>query len=106
MLKSINHPSEINKYNLNNVRCEASIHFRNKMREYLKDKINEHANRKNKKITDLYRRINKFKRVYHSRSNSVKDENGDLLADFHSILFSQYFKWVEERLPSVAFWQN
>jgi hypothetical protein len=33
--------SEINGGNLNNVRREASRHFRNKKREYLKDKINE-----------------------------------------------------------------
>jgi hypothetical protein len=33
-------PSKINGDNLNNVRREASRHFRNKKREYLKDKIN------------------------------------------------------------------
>jgi hypothetical protein len=36
-------PSEINVDNLNNVRREASRYFRNKRREYLKDKINELA---------------------------------------------------------------
>jgi hypothetical protein len=36
-------PSEINGDNLNNVRREASRHFRNKKREYLKDKINNLA---------------------------------------------------------------
>jgi hypothetical protein len=41
-------PSEINGDNLNNVRLEASRHFRNKKKEYLKDKINELAvNNKN-----------------------------------------------------------
>jgi hypothetical protein len=36
------------------VRREASRHFRNKKREYLKDKINELAtNSKNKNIRDL-----------------------------------------------------
>jgi hypothetical protein len=35
---------------------------------------------------DLYRGINDFKRDYQSRSNLVKDENGDLLADSHIIL--------------------
>jgi hypothetical protein len=34
-------PSKINGDNLNNVRREASRYFRNKKREYLKDKINE-----------------------------------------------------------------
>jgi hypothetical protein len=55
--------SEMNGDNLNNVRPEASRHFRNKKGEYLKDKINELAtNSKNKKIRDLYRGINEFKR--------------------------------------------
>jgi hypothetical protein len=49
-------PSEINGDNLNNVRHEASRHFRNKKREYLKGKINELAtNSKTKNIGDLYR---------------------------------------------------
>jgi hypothetical protein len=34
---------EINGDNLNNIRHETSRHFRNKKREYLKDKINELA---------------------------------------------------------------
>jgi hypothetical protein len=34
-------PSEINEDNLRIVRREASRYFRNKRREYLKDKINE-----------------------------------------------------------------
>jgi hypothetical protein len=38
-------PSEINGANLNNIRLEASRHFGNKKREYLKDKINELATR-------------------------------------------------------------
>jgi hypothetical protein len=67
------------------MRCEASRHFRNKKREYLKDKINELATKnKVKNIRDLYRGINKFKRGYQPRSNLVKDENGDVLADFHN----------------------
>jgi hypothetical protein len=65
----------------------ASSYFRNKKREYLKDKINELAtNSKNKNIGDLKRGINEFTRGYHLRSNLVKDENGDLLADSHNIL--------------------
>jgi hypothetical protein len=75
-------PSEINGDNLNNVRREASRYFRNKMMEYLKDKINELATTsKNKNIRDLYRGINEFKWSYQQRNNLVKDENGDLLAD-------------------------
>jgi uncharacterized protein YutD len=37
-----------------NIRCETSRHFRSKMREYLKDKINELATLdKNKNIGDM-----------------------------------------------------
>jgi hypothetical protein len=44
-------PNEIYGDNLNNVRREASRHFRNKKREYLKDKIKELVtNSKNKSI--------------------------------------------------------
>jgi hypothetical protein len=58
-LQWLQDPSEINGDNLNNVRCEACTHFRNKKREYLKDKINELAmNSKNKSSRDLYRGIN------------------------------------------------
>jgi hypothetical protein len=64
----------------NNVRHEASRHFRNKKREYLKNKINELAmNSKNKNIRYLCRRINEFKRGCRLRSNLLKDENGALL---------------------------
>jgi hypothetical protein len=48
---------------VSNVRREASTHFRNKKREYLKDKINElESNSKNKTIRDLYRGITEFKK--------------------------------------------
>jgi hypothetical protein len=43
-------------------------------------------NSKNRNIRNLYRGINEFKRGYQSRSNLVKDENGDLLADSHNIV--------------------
>jgi hypothetical protein len=87
-------PSEINGHNLNNVRSEASKYFRYRKRKYLKDKINELAtNSKNKNIRNLYRGINGFERGYQPRSNLVKDENGDLLADSHNILnrWKMYF---------------
>jgi hypothetical protein len=61
--------------------------FRNKKREFLKDKSNEFAtNSKNKNIRDLYKDINEFKRGYQPRNNLVKDENCDLLADSYNIL--------------------
>jgi hypothetical protein len=93
-LQWLQDPSEINGDNLNNVRREASRHFRNKKREYLKKLA---TNSKNNIIRDLYRRINEFKLCYQPRNNLVKDENGDLLADSHIILnrwknyFSQLF---------------
>jgi hypothetical protein len=50
-------------------------------------------NSKNKNITDLYRGINEFKRVYQTRYNLVKDDNGDLLADSYKFLnkWKNYF---------------
>jgi hypothetical protein len=50
-------------------------------------------NSKKKNIRDLYRGINKFKRDYQLRSNWVKDENGDLLADSNTIVnrWKSYF---------------
>jgi hypothetical protein len=36
-------------------------------------------------LRDLYRGINEFKRGYQPRGNVVKDENDDLLANFHNI---------------------
>jgi hypothetical protein len=86
-LQWLQDPSEINQDNMNNVRREASIHFRNEKREYLKDRINELAmNSKNKNIRDLFRGINEFKRGYQPRNNLGKDKNGDLLPDSHNIL--------------------
>jgi hypothetical protein len=75
-------PSEINEGKLNNVRREASRYFRNKKKEYLKDKSNELAmNSENKNIRDLCRGINEFKRSCQPTNNLVNDENGYLIAD-------------------------
>jgi dsDNA-specific endonuclease/ATPase MutS2 len=74
----IQDPSRNNVDNLNNVRREASRHFRNKNKPYLKDKIKEiEANSKIKYIRDLYRGINDFKKGYQPRTNIVKDDKGD-----------------------------
>jgi len=78
-------PSQSNIDNLNDVRHDASRHFRNKKKEYLKAKIEE-LESKIKNIRDLYRGINDFKKVYQPGTNIVKDEKGDLVADSHSIL--------------------
>jgi hypothetical protein len=67
--------SESNLDNLNNVRREASRHFRNKKREYLKAKLEElETNNKIKNMRDLYRGISDFKNGYQPRTNIVKDE--------------------------------
>jgi hypothetical protein len=64
-LQWLHDPSKINGDNLNNIRRKAGRHFRNKKREYLKDKINELVmNNKNKNIRDLYRGITACKRGY------------------------------------------
>jgi hypothetical protein len=54
-------------------------------------------NSKNKNIRDLYRGINEFKGDYQSRSNLVKDENGDSLADSHNIL-----NWLKSNLSQLC----
>jgi hypothetical protein len=92
-LQRLQDASEINGDNLNNVRLEASRHFRTKKRQYMKDKVNELAtNSRNKNIRELYRGINKFRRDYQPR-NILIDQNVDLLADSHNILnrWKNYF---------------
>jgi hypothetical protein len=55
-LQLLQDPSEVNVYNLSDVRQETSRHFRKKKRENLKDKINKlESNSKNKNIRNLYR---------------------------------------------------
>jgi hypothetical protein len=46
-----------------------------------------------KNIKDLYRGVNEFKKGYQPRTNLVKDERGDLLADIHKSLnmWKNYF---------------
>jgi hypothetical protein len=38
------------------------------------------------RTSDLYRSINEFKKGYQHRTNLLKDEKGDLLADHHKIV--------------------
>jgi hypothetical protein len=73
-------PSVVNEDNLSNVRREVSRYFRNRKREYLKDKINEiELNSKNKNIRDFYTGITEFKKDYQPKSNLVKDERAIFL---------------------------
>jgi hypothetical protein len=93
-LQWLQDPTEINGDNLKIVSCEASRHFRSKKREYPTDRINELAtNSKKKNIRDLYRGISEFQRGYQPRTNLVKDDNGDLLADYQNTLnrWKNYF---------------
>jgi hypothetical protein len=66
----------VNENNLSNVMWEASRHFRNKKREYLKDKISEvELNSKNKNLRDLYRGITEFKKGYQPKTNLADRQN-------------------------------
>ena len=83
----IQDPSRSSVDNLNNVRCNASRHFRNKKKAYLKAKIEElGTNSKVNNVRDLYRSINDFKKGYQPRTVIVKDEKGELVADPQSIM--------------------
>jgi hypothetical protein len=74
-LQWLQDPNEVNEDYLSDVRRQAIGHFRNKKREYLKDKINElESDSKNKNIGDLYRGINEFKKSYQPGTNLVKDK--------------------------------
>jgi len=80
-------PSQSNIVNVHNVRCKDCRHFRNKKKEYMKAKIEELAtNSKIKNSRDLYRGISDFTKSYQPRTNIVKDEKSDLVADSHSVL--------------------
>ena len=80
-------PNQRNVDNLNNVRHEASRHFNNKKKAYLKAKIEDlETKSKIKNIRDLYRGISDFKKGYQPRTNIVKDETGDLVTGSYSIL--------------------
>ena len=58
-----------------------------KRRNFWKTKIDEiEPNSKIKNIRDLYRGNNDFMKGYQPRTNIVKDEKGDLVADSYFIL--------------------
>jgi hypothetical protein len=52
--------SKINGDKLNNIRREASRHFRSKKRDYLKDKIAEFAKSSKKKHRGKKKKVNLF----------------------------------------------
>ena len=90
----IQDPRESNVDNLNNVRREASRHFRNKKKGYLKAKTEElETNNRIQNIGDLYMGINDFKKGYQPRTNTARDKKDDLVADSRSIFVrrTKYF---------------
>jgi hypothetical protein len=98
-------PNQNNADNLHNVRRAAIRHFRNKKKEYIEAKIDElETNRKMTNVRYLYRGINAFQKGIQPRTNTVKDEKGDLVTDSYSILatwrkhFSQllHLYWVND----------
>ena len=78
-------PNQSKADDLNNVRREASRHFRNQKTEYQKATNDElEIKSKIRNITDLFWGINDMKNGYQPRTNIVKDEKGDLVTGFHS----------------------
>jgi hypothetical protein len=70
-LQWLKNKKEINMDNFKNA-IHASRHFKENIREYLRDKINEVAvNSNNNYIRDLYRGINEFKNGYQYRNNLI-----------------------------------
>ena len=93
-LQWVQDPSQSNVDNLKNVSREATGHFRNKKKAYLKVKIEElETNSKIKNTRDLYRGNSDFKKGYQPRTNVVKDEKDDLVADSYStvVRWRNYF---------------
>jgi len=85
-MQCLQNPNQSNVDNLNNIRCAASRHFRNKEKEYLKAKIDElKTNSKIKNIRDLHRGISEFKKGYQPRTNIVQGEKNDLVTDCNTI---------------------
>jgi hypothetical protein len=61
-------------------RRDASRHFKNRKKAYLKAKFEElESNSKIHNVSDFYRGFSDYKKGYHPRNNIVKDENVDCL---------------------------
>jgi hypothetical protein len=91
----IQDPSQSNVDNLNNVRREASRHFRNKKKAYLKAKIEELETNSKMKISGACIGASET-----SRTNIVNDGQGDLVADSHSI-FARWKNYFSQILSDV-----
>jgi hypothetical protein len=67
---------------------------RRKKREWEKEKIVEiEDNRRQKNVREMYKGINSTKKGFQSKSNTVRDEKGDLIADRDGLLgrWKRYF---------------
>ncbi|PSN35187.1 hypothetical protein C0J52_22574 [Blattella germanica] len=80
-------PNEQNSEQLCSIRRETTRFLKNKKREYLKEKINDlEINAKNRNIRELYQGIRIERKGFQARTNIIKNENGNMLADAKSIL--------------------
>ena len=84
-MKWVQDTSLSNANNINNVRCEATVHFRNKKQVYLKAKVDEFERVRWKTLGTCIGAYD-FKKGYQPRTDIVKDEKGNLVADCNSIL--------------------
>ena len=90
--------NQSNSDNLNKVRHDASRHFRNKKKEYLKAKTDKLETNRSKISENCIGASMTFKKGYQPRTNRVEVENGDLVTDSNTILargtnhFSQLLK--------------
>jgi hypothetical protein len=68
----LQNPGQNNGDNLHKLNFETCRMFRNKEREYLKDKINNHGtNNENKNIIDFLGGVNELKKEYQPRIDII-----------------------------------
>jgi len=85
-MQCLQDPNQSNVNNLSIIRREGSNHLSKNTKTYLKAKTDDlEINCKTKNITDLYKRINNFKKGYQHRTNIIMDEASDLVTGCHSI---------------------
>jgi len=84
-MKWVQNTSQSNANNINTVRCEARVHFRNKKQVYLKAEVEELETVRRKTLETCIGAYD-FKKGYQPRTVIVKDEKGNLVADCNSTL--------------------
>ena len=96
-IKWLQDPNQINAEAYSELKRRTSSTFRSKKRVYMKEKINEIGkNNANKDVRNMYRGIREIRGGHQSRTDMIKDENGNLLGDTKSILnrWRNYFNNV------------